>query len=164
MAFLRGTLAKHPCKQDTLVGHSDVILRQVSKTSVSRKTSSKSHTSKSKASISYETSSTSQAGRPIGANTSSSPDKQFCDSSPFKPHPPTPQSQCHKVLPPPRNVTSATPRNLTIPCACHENRTFQNLHKVLRLPRKVTISRHVQQNLHLTDTFRARAQQPKSSF
>ena len=43
------------------------------------------------------------------------------------------------------HVTSVTPRNLTIPCACHENRTSttQNPHKVLRLPRKVTISSHV---------------------
>ena len=32
-------------------------------------------------------------------------------------------SNAHKVLRLPRNVTSVTPRNLTIPCACHENRT-----------------------------------------
>ena len=50
-----------------------------------------------------------------------------------------------KVLRLPRNVTSVTPRSLTIPCACHENRTStpQKPHKVLRLPRKVTISSHV---------------------
>ena len=30
-------------------------------------------------------------------------------------------SNGHKVLRLPRNVTSVTPRNLTIPCACHEN-------------------------------------------
>ena len=49
-----------------------------------------------------------------------------------------------------RNVTatftSTTTRNLTIPCACHENLHFhapQNPHKVLRLPRKVSISYHV---------------------
>ena len=84
-----------------------------------------------------------------------------------KQHPLTRQSRCHSVtatsrFPAPatkicpstrltrtkrlsRNVTSATPRNLTIPCACacHENctSTLQNLRKVLRLPRKVTISR-----------------------
>ena len=57
-------------------------------------------------------------------------------------------SNAHKVLRLPRNVTSVTPRNLTISCACHENRTStpQNPHKVLRLPRKVTISSHVSFN------------------
>ena len=57
-------------------------------------------------------------------------------------------SNAHKVLRLPRNGTSVTPRNLTIPCACHENRTStpQKPHKVLRLPRKVTISSHVSFN------------------
>ena len=57
-------------------------------------------------------------------------------------------SNAHKVLRLPRNVTSVTPPNLTIPCACHENRTStpQNPHEVLRLPRKVTISSHVSFN------------------
>ena len=32
-------------------------------------------------------------------------------------------SNAHKVLRLPRNVTSVTPRNLTTPCACHENCT-----------------------------------------
>ena len=47
-------------------------------------------------------------------------------------------SNTHKVLRVPRNVTSATPRNLTLPCACQENCTStpQNPHKVLRLPLK----------------------------
>ena len=134
----------------------------------------KSHVKVSKTSISYETSSKSQAGSSIGAHTSSSPAKQFRDSSPSKQHPLTRQSQCHsdihlhhnsqphdslhlprihtsnthKVLRLPRNVTSATPRNLTIPCTRHENRTSTPLspHKVLRLPRKVTISYHVSLN------------------
>ena len=46
-------------------------------------------------------------------------------------------SNAHKVLRLPRNVTSLTPRNLTIPCACHENctSTLQIPHEVLRLPR-----------------------------
>ena len=46
------------------------------------------------------------------------------------------------------NVTSATPRNLKIPCACHENCTslLHNPYKVLRLPRKVTVSCHVSCN------------------
>ena len=107
----------------------------------------------SKTSVSYETSSQSQAETPIGAHPSRSPAKQFPHSSPSKQHPLTRQSQCHsdihlyhnsqphdslpachesfrvhtsnahKVLRLPRNVTSVTHRNLTIPCACHENRT-----------------------------------------
>ena len=57
-------------------------------------------------------------------------------------------SNAHKVLRLPRNVNSVTPRNLTISCACHENRTStpQNQHKVLCLPRKVRISSHVSFN------------------
>ena len=128
----------------------------------------------SKTSVSHETSSKSPAETPIGAHTSRSPTKQFRDSSPSKRHPLTRQSQCdsdihlyhnsqppdslrlpesfrvhtRKVLRLPRNVTSVTHRNLTIPCACHENPTStpQNLHKVLRLPRKVTMSSHVSFN------------------
>ena len=141
------------------------VTRTVSKTSVSRETSSNSHTSSlqnehfvrdflknshvkvCKTRFSYETSSKSQAETPIGARTSRSPAKQFRDSSPSRQHPPTRQSQCHsdihlyhnsqpydslrlpftsnahKALRLPRNVTSVTPRNFTIPCACHENRT-----------------------------------------
>ena len=78
------------------------VMRQVSKTSVS---SSKSHTSSlqnerfvrdflknshvkvCKTSVSYETSSKSQAETPIGAHTSRSPAKQFRDSSPSKQRP-----------------------------------------------------------------------------
>ena len=48
----------------------------------------------SKTSVSYETSSKSQAETPIGAHTSRSPAKQFRDSSPSKQHPLTRQSQC----------------------------------------------------------------------
>ena len=65
--------------------------------------------------------------------------------------------------------TSTTTHDLTIPCACHEmsppshlatspfcheNRTStpQNPHKVLRLPRKVTISSHVRFNNICTST------------
>ena len=50
---------------------------------------------------------------------------------------------CHEMSPP-----SHLASNLTIPCACHEIRTSapQNPHKVLRLPRKVTISCHVSFN------------------
>ena len=85
---------------------------QVSQTSVSYETSSKSHASSlqnerfvrdflqkshvkvCKTSISYETSSKSQAETPIGAHTSRSPAKQFHESSPSKQHPFTRQSHC----------------------------------------------------------------------
>ena len=129
-----------------------------------------SHVKVCKTSVSYETSSKSQAETSIGAHTSRSPVKQFPDSSPSKQHPLTRQSQvtatftsttthnltnpcachesfrvhtsnAHKVLRLPRNVTSVTPRNLTIPCACHENRA--STPQILRLPRKVTISSHM---------------------
>ena len=52
-----------------------------------------SHVKVCKTSVSYETSSKSQAGTPIGAHTSRSPAKQFRDSSPSKQHPLTRQSQ-----------------------------------------------------------------------
>ena len=126
----------------------------------------------SKTSISYKTSSKSQAGSLIGAHTLSSPAKQFRYSHPLQ-HT-TRQSQCHsdihlqhnlqphdsaclprkfarphqhthKVLCLPRNVTAATPHNLTIP------------YKVLRLPRKVKsyniISYELHQNLHHRNDF-----------
>ena len=53
-----------------------------------------SHVKVCKTSVSYETSSKSQAETPIGAHTSRSPAKQFRDSSPSKQHPLTRQSQC----------------------------------------------------------------------
>ena len=53
-----------------------------------------SHVKVCKTSISYETSSKSQAETPIGAHTSRSPAKQFRESSPSKQHPFTRQSQC----------------------------------------------------------------------
>ena len=52
-----------------------------------------SHVKVCKTSVSYETSSKSQAETPIGAHTSRSPAKQFRDSSPSKQHPLTRQSQ-----------------------------------------------------------------------
>ena len=78
------------------------VTRQVSKTSVSYETSSKSHMSSPqnerfvrdllknsdvkvcKTNVSHETSSKSPAETPIGAHTSRSPAKQFRDSSPSK--------------------------------------------------------------------------------
>ena len=128
------------------------VTRQVSKTSVSYETSSKSHMSSPqnerfvrdflknshvkvcKTNVSHETSSKSPAETPIGAHTSRSPAKQFRDSSPSKQHPHTRQSQCTATF------TSTTTHNLTIPCACHESFRIHtsNAHKVLRLPRNVT--------------------------
>ena len=52
------------------------------------------HVKLCKTSVSYETSSQSQAETPIGAHPSCSPAKQFRDSSPSKQHPLTRQSQC----------------------------------------------------------------------
>ena len=52
-----------------------------------------SHVKVCKTSVSYKTSSKSQAETPIGALTSRSPAKQFRDSSPSKQHPHTRQSQ-----------------------------------------------------------------------
>ena len=88
------------------------VTRQVSKTSVSYETSSKSHMSSPqnerfvrdflknshvkvcKTNVSHETSSKSPAETPIGAHTSRSPAKQFRNSSPSKRRPLTRQSQC----------------------------------------------------------------------
>ena len=71
------------------------VTRQVSKTSVSYETSSKTQKPKvCKTSVSYKTSSKSHAEPPIGAHTSRRPAKQFRDSSPSNQHPLTRQSQC----------------------------------------------------------------------
>ena len=121
--LLWDTPVGHSCGP-TLVGHSESqkrafrtrlppkVTRQVSKTSVSYETSSKSHMSSPqnerfvrdflknshvklcKTNVSHEISSKSPAETPIGAHTSRSPAKQFRDSSPSKRHPLTRQSQC----------------------------------------------------------------------
>ena len=125
------------------------VTRQVSKTSVSYETSSKSHMSSPqnerfvrdflknshvkvcKTNVSRETSSKSQPETPIGAHTSRSPAKQFRDSSPSKPHPLTRQSQCdsgihlyHNSQPhdslPATNLSASTRLRHTKYCACHE--------------------------------------------
>ena len=171
----------------------DLTKRQVSKTSVSG-TSSKSHTSSlqnepfvrdflqnshvkvCKTSVSYETSSKSQAEtnthrsthitQPCQAvlrlqplQTTSAHTPQSHVTATFTSTTTTIPCACHdsfrvhtsnahQVLRLPQHVTCVTPRNLTTPCACHENRTStsQNPHKVMRLPRKVTISSHVSFN------------------
>ena len=122
LSLLWNTLVGHSCRTllwDTLVGHS-------CRTKFMRQSS--------KASVSYETSSRSHMSK-------SHDSLRLPRNFPY-PH------VAHKVLGLPRNVTSITPRNLTIPCACHENRTStpQSPHKILRLPRKVTISYHVSFN------------------
>ena len=110
------------------------VARQVSKTSVSCEASSKTHTAK-------------RAFR-----TRLPPKVERKHPSEHTHHAALPSS--FAIPSPPNNIrshanpnvtatfTSITTHNLTIPCACHENRTStpQNPHKVLRLQRKVTIS------------------------
>ena len=145
------------------------VARQVSKTSVSYETSSKTHTSKS-------------AKRAF--RTRLPPKVKRKHPSEHTHHAALPSS--FAIPAPPNNIrshanpnvtatfTSTTTHNLTIPCACHENRTsmLQNPHKVLRLPRKVTIASHVSFNKICTtphvwndfDPFRAHSHPAKSPF
>ena len=113
--FLRDFLQKSRIKSQKRAFRTRLppkVTRQVSKTSVSYETSSKSHMSSPqnerfvrdflknshvkvcKTNVSHETSSKSPAETPIGAHTLRSPAKQFRDSSPSKQHPLTRQSQC----------------------------------------------------------------------
>ena len=143
------------------------VARQVSKTSVSYETSSKTHTSKSakrafrtrlppKVKRKHPSEHThhasfaipappnnirSHANPNVTATFTSTPTHNLPIPCACHESFPIHTSNAHKVLRLPRNVTSLTPRNLTIPCACHENCTStpQNPHEVLRLPRKVTI-------------------------
>ena len=107
--FVRDFLQKSRVKSQKRAFRSRLppkFTRQVSKTSVSYETSSKSHNERfvrdflknshvkvCKTNVS-QTSSKSPAETPIGAHTSRSPAKQFRDSSPSKRHPLTRQSQC----------------------------------------------------------------------
>ena len=106
------------------------VTRQVSKTSVSYETSSKSH-------------------------TSSLQNERFVRDFLQKSHVMAPKRAFRTRLPQKltnpnvtATFTSTTTHNLTIPCACHESFRVHssNAHKVLRLPRKVTISSHVSFN------------------
>ena len=129
------------------------VARQVSKTSVSRETSSKTHTSKSakrafrtrlppQVKRKHPSEHTHHAALPSSFAIPAPPNKirshanpnvtaTFTSTTthnltiPCACHESFPihTSNAHKVLRLPRNVTSLTPRNLTIPCACHENRT-----------------------------------------
>ena len=148
------------------------VARQVSKTSVSYKTSSKTHTSKS-------------AKRAF--RTRLPPKVKRKHPSEHTHHAALPSS--FAIPAPPNNIrshanpnvtatfTSTTTHNLPIPCACHESfpihtSTPQNPREVLRLPRKVTISSHVSFNKICTaphvwndfDPFRAHSHPPKSPF
>ena len=180
------------------------VARQVSKTSVSYETSSKSHVSslqnervvrdflqKSSGNTHRSTHitqpcqavsrvqplQTTPVHTPIPMGQRHSPLPQLTTSrfpAPATNLSPIHTSNAHKVLRLPRNVTSLTSRNLTIPCACHENctSTLQSPHEVLRLPRKVTISSHVSFNKICTtphvwndfDPFRAHSHPSKSPF
>ena len=129
------------------------VVRQVSKTSVSYETSSKTHTSKSakrafrtrlppKVKRKHPSEHTHHAALPssfaipappnnIRSHANPNVTATFTSTTthnltiPCACHESFPihTSNAHKVLRLPRNVTSLTPRNLTIPCACHENRT-----------------------------------------
>ena len=91
-----------------------------------------SHVKVCKTSVSYETSSKSQAETPVKAHTSRSPAKQFRDSSPSKQHPLTRQSQSdsdihlyhnsqpHDSLRLPQIFVASTRLTRTKYCACHE--------------------------------------------
>ena len=129
------------------------VARQVSKTSVSFETSSKTHTSKSakrafrtrlppKVQRKHPSEHTHHAALPSSFAIPAPPNNIRSHANPngtatftsTTTHNLTIPCACHesfsirtsnahKVLRLPRNVTSLTPRNLTIPCACHENRT-----------------------------------------
>ena len=127
------------------------VARQVSKTSVSFETSSKTHTSKSakrafrtrlppKVKRKHPSEHTHHAALPSSFAFPAPPNNIRSHANPnvtatltsTATHNLTNPCACHesfrvhtsnahKVLCLPRNVTSVTPRNLTIPCACHEN-------------------------------------------
>ena len=94
-----------------------------------------SHVKVCKTSVSYETSSKSQAETPIGAHTHHA----ALPSSFAIPAPPN-NIRSHANPNGTATFTSTTTHNLTIPCACHESFPIHtsNAHKVLRLPRNVT--------------------------
>ena len=135
-------------------------MRQVSKTSISYETSSKSHTSSlqnerfvrdflKKSHVKSPKRAFRKNERFVrdflqkssgnthrSTHTSRSPAKQFRDYSPSKQHPPTRQSQCDSDI----HLHLYHNSNLTIPCTCHKSFRVHtsNAHKVLRLPRNVT--------------------------
>ena len=116
------------------------VARQVSKTSVLYETSSKTHTSKS-AKRAFRTRLPPKVKR---KHPSEHTHHAALPSSFTIPAPPN-NIRSHANPTVTATFTSTTTHNLTIPCACHENRTStpQSPHEVLRLPRKVTIASHV---------------------
>ena len=137
--FLQKSHVKYP-KRALRTRLPPKVTCQVSKTSVSYETSSKTHVSKSlkrafrvrlppKVKRKHPSEHTHHAALP---------------SSFASPAPPN-NTRSHPSPNVTATFTSTTTHNLTIPCACHENRTStpQNTHKLLRLPRKVTIASHV---------------------
>ena len=96
---------------------------------VLQKSRVQSHVKVSKPSISHETSSKSQAGKPIGARTH----QAALPSSFAIPAPPN-NARPHANPNVTATFTSTTTRNLTVPCACHKNLLVHtsNTHKVLR--------------------------------
>ena len=117
------------------------ITGQVSKTSISfeaafrRRLAVEVTCEVSKASVSFQTSFKSEAGSLIRVNTLCSPAKQFRIPSPSQPHPLTHQSHCHSDIH--LHQTSQPHNSLRLPRKF--NFKASNTHKILHLPRKVTI-------------------------
>ena len=107
---------------------------QVSKTSASRETSSKTHMSKS-AKRAYRTRLPPKLKRkhPSEHTHITQPCQAVSRVQPLQTTP------AHTPIPMGQRVTSTTTHNLTIPCACHAffRVHTSNAHKVLRLPRNV---------------------------
>ena len=145
--FLQKSHVKSP-KRAFLTRLPPKVTRQVSKTSVSYETCSKTHMSKS-AKQAFRTRLPPKVKR---KHPSEHTHHAALPSSFAIPAPPN-KTRSH-ANPNVTTFTSTTTHNLTILCACHENRTStpQNPHKVLRLPRNLTISSHVSfhKNLHHT--------------
>ena len=180
MGHYRGTLSS-----DALVGHfkpakrplrtrlPPELTRQSSTTRASCETSSKTHASSfESAKRAFRTrlppkvqpfARRKSSGNLHRTHTSSSPAKQFRDSSPSKQRPLTRESQYVTAnSPPPQLATSrfsapatklSASTRLTqphdsqrLPRKSHFHTIPQNPHKVLHLPRKVTISYHVSCN------------------
>ena len=113
---------------------------EVYKASVSFETSSKSHAS----SLTYETSSKSHLSksskRALHTRLRAKVTHQAALPSSFAVPPPPNNTRLHANPSVTATFTSTTTRNLTIPCACHENFHvhMSNARKVLRLTRYVT--------------------------
>ena len=135
------------------------VARQVSKTSVSYETSSKTHTSKSakrafrtrlppKVKRKHPSEHTHHAALPSSFAIPALPNNIRSHANPNVTATFTYTTTHNPSTRLTRTKYCTCHVNLTIPCACHENRTStpQNPHKVLRLPRKVTISSHVSFN------------------